>query len=445
MVSPRNAILAAALLFAASVFSSIWSALQPQASALGEHTYGTERLGLRGLYETLEQLEIPVSRRTTPPPDDLPVDTTLVLWAPNPMLITYEPAHLQQVSEWVRAGGRVVISPGVATAEEAEQLSQLAESFEHFNEDVWSALGLEAVQVNRLIRSEIPERRAEDDPELVVSTVLPTDEGPATNEVKELYTYGPDLPVVETTPEAEVLWETLIEDRDGDPRSIATALGHGEGELVVVSDPTLLENNCLARGDNAVWGVRLLTDEGRRGVVFDEFYHGLSVRGNSWWLLTLPTYGTLAAAGLVVLGLWTWRSGSLLGPPLPAPLPSRRAIGEYIEAMSRFFLVGKDARAFLVRELQLGVYRHLCREFGVPPKGKSSEALVSAIRRRDPQLADQVRDAFEAAFELCQQPKRPDAESTRQVMAALVACLHQPAAEESRFRIAESRVGIPGG
>ena len=70
------------------------------------------------------------------------------------------------------------------------------------------------------------------------------------------------------------------------------SFARGKGEIVIVSDPRLLANALLAKADNSVLAVNLLAPHGET-VVLDEFYHGLSVRGNALYLFTRPGYAAV--------------------------------------------------------------------------------------------------------------------------------------------------------
>ena len=122
----------------------------------------------------------------------------------------------------------------------------------------------------------------------------------------------------------------------------------------------------LAKADNSVLAARLLAPKGRASS-FDEFYHGLAVRGNPLYLLTRPGFAAVTLGILLGVGVWTWRQAVFLGPPLVDPEPSRRDIGEYIDAMGDFFRRGPGHRRFLVREVRDGVLQQLCQELKLPP------------------------------------------------------------------------------
>jgi hypothetical protein len=128
-------------------------------------------------------------------------------------------------------------------------------------------------------------------------------------------------------------------------------------------------------------------------VVFDEFYHGLTLRGNPFWLFTQRGYAATTVCFLAAIGLWIWREAVFLGPPLDLPAKSRRSIGEYVEAMARFFNRGAKSQAFLLREVRQGVLHSVRTELRLPPGREQVDELAAALARRDPRRARQLLDA----------------------------------------------------
>jgi hypothetical protein len=156
-----------------------------------------------------------------------------------------------------------------------------------------------------------------------------------------------------------------------------------------------VSNRLLAEADNSVLAARLVAPQGN-AVVFDEFYHGLAVRGNPLYLLTRPGFAAATLGLLLVVGVTTWRAAVFLGPPIGATQATRRDIGEYIRAMSQFFSRGRGSRRFLIGEIRDGVLRQVCHELRLPMDTIDSERIIDALGRRDRQrarrLADVVRE-----------------------------------------------------
>jgi hypothetical protein len=441
MLTARSVILTSVALFALIVGATVYSLLRPPDSGgAAADSYGTRRAGQRGLYETLSELGVPVARRVEPPGRDLPPETTLVLWGPDEMLVSQEPRHLQRLADWVRGGGRIVLA---APQRLNRQLLLLAAEIDGPKFSLWDALGLENVQTQELSDAQLPPP-VEGAPPSVAANEDQPDDSPAADDwesifgetrpenlprsvvgvrgtgrladaaahAAELSIPGRDLRVIRTDerkPEGAVTFE----DTSGAMRTLIGAYRLGAGEAIVVGDPMLFNNFALAHSDNSVLAVQLLAAGGRT-VMFDEFYHGLSVRGNPFWLLTKPGYALLTIAVLGLIAIRTWRAGVLLGPPLTTPERSRRTIGEYVDAMSRFFQRGHRTRCFLLEAVYTGALRQLAREHGLEHAKLDLERIAQSVARRDPRRARQLRTAAEAVDAvLAKQDKGSEPESVR--------------------------------
>lgn len=418
MLTPRNVIL---LSVAICVFALLWTIYDvtrpPDSGGIGRDSYGTRALGQRGLFETLSELNLPVSRRLAPPDQDLPPGAVYALCGPDPWLVGTEPRHIAQLRTWVEHGGRVVVAP----SPEAIDNAMMAEPdfAETINTDVLELLGIEQVSLRRIAAADLPAadtansgpatdapESANDDTDWLppafdvkkveVKTIPVATWGSLSNlgPIAELAVPEDDLRTLDCAG-PEPAGRVTFKDTDGRARTVVAQFPRANGEIVVVSDPRLFSNVVLAQADNSVLAVDLLAGPGGR-VLIDEFYHGLSVRGNPFYLLSRPAYALITLALLLGVGVYTWREAVLLGPPLTTSGPSRRAIGEYLDAMSRLFRRGRGARPFILQEVWRGVLRELQREFRLPPSKPDVEQLAAAIARHDPQRAARFRDAAQA-------------------------------------------------
>src|SRR5262249_49522162 len=156
-----------------------------------------------------------------------------------------------------------------------------------------------------------------------------------------------------------------------------------------------------------------LSDFGRP-VVFDEFYHGLTVRGNPLWLLSRFPYNLLAIAVLAATIAISWRAARFLGPPLPLHERSRRSLGAYLDAMARLLSRSRNSSGFVMKEIRQGLLWRMRHEFGLPPGSDDVDTVARAVGRRDPELAVKLRDATTSIDDvLARGVKRPkDLEST---------------------------------
>jgi hypothetical protein len=189
----------------------------------------------------------------------------------------------------------------------------------------------------------------------------------------------------------------------GEPQILAAIYPVGRGKITVLADARLAQNAFLGRDDNAVLIAHLLADS-ERPVVFDEFYHGRTVRSNPLWLATRFPYNALSLSALAVTLLVGWRAARALGPPIPKRERSRRTLAEYIEAMARLLNRSRRPAPYLLGELRQGVLWRIRRELGLPPDCEKPEKLLQVLARRDPALAEGLRQALDAIDQTLQTP-----------------------------------------
>ncbi|MBC8115832.1 MAG: DUF4350 domain-containing protein [Candidatus Saccharimonas sp.] len=423
MLSARNAVLAALAVFALSMIAGTVSLMGPPDShGAAVDSYGTHRDGYRAVFELLSAFDVPVERRIEPPSPDLPTSTTLVLWMPHDDLVANEPAYLERLLPWVERGGRLVVAtqpPGRNWLSTVMQAVSRAKK----GGDLWTTLKLPGVRPisisltetnddpsgtpspRRILHSEAARReeirRAMEESmglhPVQFTTVTVTVSGAfgrLRDRVRKLQFPTEDLGGLEIDDSQTTRGVIECVRPNGDPWTVAASFERGRGEIVVVAEPMLLMNASVAQVDNSSLAFDLLVSEGRR-VVFDEFYHGLSVRGNPLWLLTKSSYAvvTLAIVGLLALELW--RRAVLLGPPLEATAKTRRTIIEYIEAMARFLNRARNSRPFLLSEVRGGVLRTVGDRLGLSPSKHHPDAIAAKMSKRSPREADQFREVMQ--------------------------------------------------
>jgi hypothetical protein len=432
MLTARNFV---ALTLVIAVVSLAWACFElarpPDSGGMGRDSYGTRAHGLRGLLEVIGELGIPVERVLGPPTSVVGREVTLVLWKPDPDLVQVEPAYLHALARWVEDGGRVAIAPDARRpASRPAGLSGRERPI--LEKPVLGELGLATVQVRTIHLGSAqagPEADSTGRSSGARTSETSTDRDESTDDdarrLRELLTgtarpiptravsvaaTGVLLPLRELVSMIEVPEERLqvlsvgeskpdgtitFRDPAGSEQVLAAVYRRGKGELVVVASPAIAENGLIARRDNSVLAVRLLGAPGRP-VVFDEFYHGLTIRGNPLWLFTQRGYAATTLGLLALIGLWMWREAVFLGPPLAPRGPSRRSIGEYVDAMARFLNRGGSSQAFLLREVRSGVLKAVRDELHLPPSRDHVEELAAVLARRDPRRARELIEAMGA-------------------------------------------------
>jgi hypothetical protein len=415
LLSARNLILASAAVLVLSVLGMCITMLRPvDSGGLGRDSYGTRDGGYRALVDILEELGIDASRSVSPPQPDPDDRHTLVMLDPNARLVAVGPKYAQALGKWVEAGGRVVVTPSISRglvpwmsdgSSEDDSAVDILDAL-GLGEQVSAGVGSNAeaeaeVAADNGLNGDIfsdedwPFRNQRDSaPPRATPVILSGTLVPLKNEVREITIPGDSVRTLVAKPEelaGSLTYRNV--DADGDPHLLVAVLKRGAGEIVVVADPGILSNQLIAQSDNSVLAVNLLSPRGDE-VVFDEFYHGLAVRGNPFYLLTRPGFAAATFGLLLVVGTLAWRLAVFLGPPLAEAKAKRRDIGEYVSAMAAFFSRGRDSRRFIVQEVRDGVLRQICREVRLPMDTLDIETITSALSRHDRKRAERLAAAI---------------------------------------------------
>jgi hypothetical protein len=134
----------------------------------------------------------------------------------------------------------------------------------------------------------------------------------------------------------------------------------GRGRIVLLADPSPLENRELARADDALLALDL-AGAGGRDAVFVEGVHGF---GRATGLKAIPASWWVVLAGLAAAALtFAFARGKRLGPPERAEreLPPARAA--YVTALGARLATARDREAATAP-----LRRELDRRLGVPPE-----------------------------------------------------------------------------
>ncbi len=448
MLNARNAMVLVILLAVLSLVGVLVSLmLPPDSGGRGTDSYGTRAHGLRALYEILVETGWPVERGLVPPTGVVHREVTLLLWRPDAHLVDLEPAYLCRVADWVRKGGRVVVAPAHRAAngwrpdadarDTPQVVTALGLSDVAFRNLDAARLGPIAVETGAKSGASQPvagEAKDEDGSKarwkrrrnrLHERTALPVRAAGSLRglgaSVRQLSVPRADLQVMRTRQEDQPGGRIYVRLADGTEVDLVAQYGEGRGRVVVVSDPALLANAHIAKADNAVLAAHLLA-RGERPVVFDEFYHGLTVRGNPAWILTQHPYGLLALLAVVVTGLWAWRAGVRLGPPLPDTEKQRRTIGEYVEAVAQLFQRGR-CHAFVLATLRDGVRWALRRRMHLGPQHETVRDVARALARQDADAAARFRQATAQIDALLARRSRLEKQEVVRAAKEITACL----------------------
>ncbi len=450
MLTARSVIIAivavAILSVASAVFSLLWGGQSN--STLGRDSYGTRTDGYRAIHDLLDALEFETVRTLIPTATENTHAASYVLWNPLDSLVQTEPAHFKVLSQWVRDGGRLVVAPSVESEDSDDSNCRRCSSAKCstcvpialLNELGLSEVSIEEIELGsgaagnnqrgkRVSASDQDDADPEDiretvrdvfrikkRPSAVYSIECDGEWDYLSSQVNRVQLSSEQVWRVNYG-EQEPLARITIAISEDASNTLAALFTLGKGQIVVISNPFMASNVNLSGADNSVLLAHLLT--GRRSrVIFDEFYHGLTVRGNALWLLSKRPYAVITVSILAVVGLLIWRQAIFLGPSRQERPASRRSLNEYVEAMSRFILQGRESPKYVLHEVRDGVLWHFCKSLGLPPQQQNTDMILGLLSRRQPQKASQLQAALKYADVVLDNPRAPKDEillATRKV------------------------------
>ena len=365
--------------------------------------------------------------------------------------VAIEPEYLKTVAGWVERGGVIVFAPSRADESEPSYRKSLPDDG-NFLSDLTAveAMGLPGVRFGAVdlsqgtetpgdiretwrtrgedtLRSRLMTRRllgTKRDVPGAYSKVRVTADGTLAwlrGQVMNLHVPAEGLRVVDPESEPAPVGRVIYVDGMGAEHTLVAVFRLGAGTIAVVADSDLFLNGSIARADNAILAVNLLAASGRT-VVLDEFYHGLTIRGNPAWLLTRHPYGLVTLLLLLATLLWLWRARTVLGPPIPPPEKHRRSVVEYVEAMARLFH-RSGHRKFILEEVRNGVLWALRRKCHLPHGVEDPSRIAAALERRDPGAASRFRRAVETTALLLQERGEPATDAMARSARELCSCL----------------------
>ncbi len=457
MLTPRNVISLTIVIAVVSLTWAVIGLLQPPGgNNLRSDSYGTRYHGHKAAFETLDELGVDIARRSGPPdPGDLE-DSVLVFWKPHLSLLASEPSWLRDLQDAVRAGGHVVIGddgrtmlpdvPGATGNKSVPQQLMVANP----DESIAELLGVHTVSIEQ--DEAEPPRAVEDadiselladrwigidqrTPRLTYEVRATGDFDLASVELNSVELPIGQLDSIESTGE-EFESAIYVIDDAGNEHCIVARVPVGEGTVTIVSTPWILSNAGIGQEDNVLVAALSLL-HGDRRVIFDEFYHGLAVRGNPVWLFSQRTYGTVTLALLGLTAIVIWRGAVFLGPPLSSVVTSRRSIREYVDAMSRFMCEGRFHDQWMLGELRDGVLWQLRQEHGLPPEQHSVEELLTMIARRDAGQAQTLRDVLHDVDRAVSGKERTGQLNTIQLLQRMRDCLSRNSTARSAVKSAK--------
>lgn len=160
----------------------------------------------------------------------------------------------------------------------------------------------------------------------------------------------------------------------------------GDGSVAVLSDPDLLANHGLHRGDNAALALavidRLLPTGG--AALFDETLHGFAIDYSLWRLLFQPPYLAASLLALAAVALIVWRASVRFGAPLASESGPAWPGGAatLIENAGRLLAAGGHAER-IARRYADATHAEARRRLRLPPRAQFQDSAEPSAGERE--------------------------------------------------------------
>jgi hypothetical protein len=172
---------------------------------------------------------------------------------------------------------------------------------------------------------------------------------------------------------------------------------HGEGRIVLLSDPYILSNGGIKLEDNLQLAINLVAGDGGL-IAFDEYHQGRATSRNALAAYfagtpVLAIFGQLVLIILVII----WTRGRRFGRPMPLPQVDRRSSLEFVTSMAE---LQQRARALdlALENIYSRTRRVLTRYAGVDYHSSRAEIAERVAAR-----SSLNRERLEALMRTCEE------------------------------------------
>ena len=200
---------------------------------------------------------------------------------------------------------------------------------------------------------------------------------------------------------------------------------HGNGHIVLLSDPYIIANNGINRADNLLLALNAVTGGGG-AIAFDEFHQGRPTTHNALFQYFSGTPVLAICAQLALIGVAiVWSQGRRFARPLPLPHVDRRSKLEFVASMAE---LQQRARAhdLALENIYARVRRVLVRYAGVNNSTPRAE-----IARRVAMRSGLNREALETLMRNCEETINGSPTHAKEVLRMV-----------QRLRDIESKLGL---
>jgi hypothetical protein len=332
-------------------------------------SYRATPFGTLGFYELLAESGYEVTRFTEPLTSlaarhDI---TTLVIISP-PAFFGPSEEEFQSLNAWIETGGWLIV----------------------IDRDIEASFGKAEASTHRA-KSQTEVRRLQ--PTLYTRSVERLELSPFANRVK--------------------VKNAAFTDHIGDDQGAVLADAKvGKGRVVLLTDPFVVANNGIAKGDNAILAMNLFADSERpAGVIaFDEHHHGFGLsrsEGVIAYFSGTPVPWMMAQLGVIALFV-VYTYGRRFARPLPLKQERRTTNLEFVSSMANITRLAR-ASDLAMKNIYGEFHKRLCRYAGLSPTA-SAERLAAITARRSRLREDELRGLLSRCERVAGGAKVSDAE-----------------------------------
>ena len=381
-------------------------------------TFNSGATGTRALYDFLQEAGYQVARWREPPSALLsfngPKPATLVIVGRT--LVRFTKSEREDVLRWVENGGRLVLidrnpDPSLLPASNEWTVATLTPNYppseldptnlEQMTAGVKPLTPSQPTAFARQVETVLPSRFAAVimvEPARVSADKSKPGDHPIDHPIDKNNSHGgspgeaaeeggdsedpPTIVTVVNPPEKPkvVVSPAPVVHFEGERGALLVDYPHGQGRIVLLSDPYIVTNNGVSRADNLQLAINVVAGYGGL-VAFDEFHQGHAATHNALiqYFAGTPVValcGQLALIGLAIV----WSRGRRFARPVPLPQIDRRSSLEFVASMAE---LQQRARAhdLALENIYSRVRRSLVRHAGLNHNSPRAEIAARVAAR----------------------------------------------------------------
>jgi len=344
----QNLLLLLGFLATAIISAAVLNSATDKVRLPGASSYSTAPEGCKALYLLVEGLQLPVSRFRKSFRFLDPQHGTLIVV--DARRIPFTSSELSKLENWIKRGNKLIFFRGGASRvtgkesgkREREPSNTRPHSSEGRNLERRFGLGVKTFPNKSRSTLSVSSDQIAGVSELNVSKTA-------------RWTSAPQS------------WDILVSDTAG-PIVLSKAMG--KGEIIAVSDPTLIQNRFIDRAQNVRLVPALLLSKGRPArILFDEYHHGYRVSESLWGYVGSSVFALIIFQSVVFFGLFFYsKRAGRTGRYRSLDRRVGRSSLEHVDSMAGVFASCRAGSVALEAVLRRFLSR-ISRKTGVPVKG----------------------------------------------------------------------------